>query len=433
MRLRHVLCKITSETEKIAVTIFFVNIFAYGRGLFATIFATRVSTEGIVILSYVMSIINVVNMVIFGMLSIISMEVAKAKNNIEYQQCLASFFTVSCMISCAVIIFMSVFMFISSQTHGELSVKFIITYLFGLIPFIFSTTLRYILLSHSYTSIIRKTNIITFVLCILFTLIIHYFFELSIISFSIGCGVGFVYNLFHLLYFSIKKEVVTYDLFSYLKGINRTKIVNLIYEGCKVSVVYASDAIVIAIIILLTLTYQEHYVIAIQVSLQIFLFTSFWITGFSNGIMITLPKYQSIKQSKKAMIIVINYILKSALKYSILVSLILIPCLGIILTSIFNLSGDSYKVASQEAYLILILIFFDFIRQSLFYILRLFNKVNVAIGISYSFFFCSVLMMIIFLNLRNSPVTFLIFYIGACICISGCFLCNLYGRQFTRR
>ncbi|APS58493.1 hypothetical protein AVI52_15445 [Piscirickettsia salmonis] len=49
--LSHHLAKISDGVSKIAYAIFFVNVFAYGRAFFATIFATRISHEAVISLA----------------------------------------------------------------------------------------------------------------------------------------------------------------------------------------------------------------------------------------------------------------------------------------------------------------------------------------------------------------------------------------------
>ncbi|MDN3611275.1 hypothetical protein ACODM8_20205 [Vibrio ostreicida] len=431
--MQHALNKIAVDTKKIAMAIFFVNVFAYGRGVFATAFATRLSTDAVIVLAYSMSIITIITMGVFGILSLIGMEISKAKDPLSYQQHVAKFFTVSVVLCVVVLIAMAVFMVIAQANHGQLCADFILVYAIGLMPFIFSTSLRYLLLAQSHTKIIKLTNVVTFVICVSFTLLFHSFFHLSIVSFALGCVVGFIYNLIHLGYFSVKHKVVTGAFLPHLNHCQPSEVVRFIVEGSKISAVYASDAVVSAFIILFTLSYADHYVVAIQVTLQLFLFASFWITGFSNGVMITLPKYRSVRQSKKAAQVVVHYIIKKAFSYFAVVALVLTLCARSILSSVFNLSGDAHHIATQEVYCLLILVFFDFIRQSLFYLLRLFDQVNSAVAVSYGFFFLSIISMAICRELGQSPIYFLLCYTLACLFISGSFLKKIHGYEFARR
>jgi Na+-driven multidrug efflux pump len=83
--LSHHLDKISSNISKIATAIFFVNFFAYGRVFFATILATRISHGAVVALSFSMSVMTVITMVIFGILSIVGQDIAQAKEEASYQ------------------------------------------------------------------------------------------------------------------------------------------------------------------------------------------------------------------------------------------------------------------------------------------------------------------------------------------------------------
>ncbi|APS70486.1 hypothetical protein AVI56_09270 [Piscirickettsia salmonis] len=172
--------------------------------------------------------------------------------------------------------------------------------------------------------------------------------------------------------------------------------------------------------------------IAVQITLQLFLFASFWITGFANGLMIELPKYKSVYKSKKSLKLIIRYIFKNSIIYFLLVSLIFILFSKIILEYIFNLHGLSYKVAHIEVYMVAILVLFDFIRQSLFYILRLFNQVMGAVIISYICLFFSVFLMFLVKFMDKSPVYFLFLYILSCLVILIIYFIKIYNNNFLR-
>ncbi|WP_395168421.1 hypothetical protein ACGP04_03705 [Piscirickettsia salmonis] len=429
----HHLAKISDGVSKIAYAIFFVNVFAYGRAFFATIFATRISHEAVVALSFSMSIMTVANMIIFGILSIIGMDIAGEKCQASYQNCIAKYVKISGLLCVSVLLLAIFFSLFTYYYIGLFAAKFILIYSIGFIPFIFSSALRYVLLAKSYSKIIKITNIITFVICISVTLACYCLFEsVSIVSFAYGCIIGFLYNFFHLLYFSLKRNIINVSFFKYIKYIKFSECLSFIYEGFKVSLVYASDSIICAIIIMLTLSYGESYVIAVQIILQLFLFASFWITGFANGLMIELPKYKSVYKSKKSLKLIIRYIFKSSIIYFLLVSLIFILFSKIILEYIFNLHGLSYKVAHIEVYMVTILVLFDFIRQSLFYILRLFNQVMGAVIISYICLFFSVFLMLLIKHMDKSPVYFLFLYILSCLVILIIYFIKIYNNNFLR-
>ncbi|ODN43137.1 hypothetical protein [Piscirickettsia litoralis] len=430
----HHLGKISSGVSKIASAIFFVNVFAYGRVFFATILATRISHEAVVALSFSMSVMTVANMIIFGILSIIGMDIAKAKDAGSYQSYIAKYFKISGLICVIVLLLAMLFALLTYGHVSLLATEFILVYAVGFIPFIFSSALRYILLARTYSKIIKITNIITFIICVVVTLLCYYLFEnTSIVSFAFGCIIGFLYNLLHLVHFSLKKEVISFSFLRDVKSTRWMECLRFIFEGCKVSLVYASDSIVCAIIIMLTLSYGESYVVAVQVALQLFLFASFWITGFANGVMIELPKYGSIRQSKKALKVVLSYIFKKAVIYWLSIAVILFLFSGVILKYIFNLHGLSYEIAHIEIHMVIVLVLFDFIRQSLFYILRLLNQVVSAVFFSYLIFAFSIILMLSLKYFEKAPAAFLALYVISCIVISILYLKKIINFRYARR
>jgi Na+-driven multidrug efflux pump len=432
--LSHHLDKISSNISKIATAIFFVNFFAYGRVFFATILATRISHGAVVALSFSMSVMTVITMVIFGILSIVGQDIAQAKGEASYQRHIAKYFKISLLISAVVLLLAFSFALLIYDHVGLLAAKFILVYAFGFIPFIFSTAFRYVLLAKSHDRIIKLTNVITFIVCVVMTLVCYYFFRhLSIVSFAFGCIIAFIYNLLHLTYFSLRKNIISFSFLKYVKTIAWVECLRFIYAGCQVSLVYASDSIVCAIIIMLTLSYGESYVVAVQVVLQLFLFASFWITGFANGVMIELPKYRSVGKSKKALRVILHYIFKKALVYWLIVAAILILFSGIILKYVFNLHGLPYEVAHAEVYVIVMLVLFDFIRQSFFYILRVLHQVKSAVFFSYLVFAVAIALMLVLQYFEVTPVAFLAIYIMSCVVISALYAKKIYNFKYVRR
>ena len=430
----HHLDKISSNISKIATAIFFVNFFAYGRVFFATILATRISHGAVVALSFSMSFMTVINMVIFGILSIIGQDIAQAKDEASYQSHIAKYFKISLLICVIALLFAFSFALLIYDRASLLATEFILVYAFGFIPFIFSSALRYIVLAKSHHKIIKLTNVITFVVCVVMTLLCYYFFRhLSIVSFAFGCIIAFIYNLLHLTYFSLRKNVISFSFLKYVKTIEWMECLRFIYAGCQVSLVYASDSIVCAIIIMLTLSYGESYVVAVQVVLQLFLFASFWIIGFANGIMIELPKYRSVGKSKKALRVILNYIFKKAVVYWLIIAAILILFSGIILKYVFNLYGLPYEVAHVEIYVIVVLVLFDFIRQSLFYTLRVLNQVTSAVFLSYLVFAAAIILMLVIQYVEVTPVAFLAIYVMSCVVISALYAKKIYNFKYIRR
>lgn len=421
--LSHRINKVSQEISHISWAIFFVNVFSAGRNFFATILATHISSEAVQALAFSLAIIMVVNMIVFGILSLIGSDFSHLKTRAEQQEKTANYRRVCFILSVLIIVFLSA-LYAVMNAYGKLSALnfvFMMTYAIAFVPFIYSSALRYMLLAHGHTAIIKLTNVITFALSVIITVICYIILpQLSIVCFAIGVLCAFIYNVWHLSIYAYQKKILLVDksAFFSIRLHDFLMSVRFIYQGVKVAFVYASDAMFSALIIMFTLHHNHEYILAVQVSLQLFMLASFWITGFANAIMIILPKNLVFQSSRKAFAILIYFILKACVRYMLIVAAVAIVFLYSIFADVFSLSGQSLVIARQEVYLILLLVGADFIRQTLFYILRSFKHMNYAIMTSYGVYVLAGIVIAILNYHWVTPVSYIVVYILASLAIA---------------
>jgi Na+-driven multidrug efflux pump len=428
----HQLDRISSAINKLTIAVFLVNLFAYGRGLFATILATRLSAEAVKTISFTLSIVTVANMIIFGVMSIIGAEFKKSDTLAVKQAHLMKYFIVS-----TIMIIFFVFVGVSFSIfsgYNEMVREFIFIYSFALIPFIYSSAIRYVLLAESCSRIINITNSIALFICIGSSSILHWCYQdPSIISFAYGCMIAFIYNFIHLTYFLVRRALLYVDFTTHSKSSQIKEACLFIYEGLQVAMIYSSDAIFFAFITILTLQHTYNYILAIQVVLQIYLFASFWIVGFANAAMITLADVKSLRVSKRALAVIFAFIVRRSIYYTLILAVFLMIAGDIILSHIFNLHQEAKEIARIEIYLIVLLFLVDFLREVVFYILRLFNQVAFAVRICYQYFILGAICILVIKYLNFSPIFYLLIYVISCTVITFVYTRKLFQNKFSRR
>lgn len=137
--------KLPLQIIAVAKSIFFVNIFSISRNLFITILSGFISEEAIMSVSLCVPIITVINMLILGILSTIGIDIEEELNDHVYSIKAAKYFYICLILVCIFsgIIFIFSVLLMDFCNLNLLTFKFMILYIFALIPFIFSSALRW--------------------------------------------------------------------------------------------------------------------------------------------------------------------------------------------------------------------------------------------------------------------------------------------------
>lgn len=251
---------IRKDILHIAFPVLFIQLAVFGRIFIATYVINQVSAQAIASFAVGIGIIQTITMLIIGILSAISIINSHQKSiSIIFTNYFLPYITISFII----IVFISFFLFTfskfsdffkkSPELQYDLNL-FMRAYIIGIPAFVFSTTLRFYLLSFKETRIISITNINGFIICAFFTIILSWHpFRIGAVGFAYAAALSFWYTLFHLLYYTWKRGLFP-QTFKNMRC-KLSYIIEILKEGIPMSLVYSVESVFFTILILITQKY----------------------------------------------------------------------------------------------------------------------------------------------------------------------------------
>ena len=200
---------IRKDILHIAFPVLFIQLAVFGRIFIATYVMSQVNAQATAAFASGIGIIQTITMVIIGLLSAISIINTHQKSiSIIFTNYFLPYIAISFIIIGVISFFLftfskfSDFFKISPELQYDVSL-FMRAYIIGIPAFVFSTTLRFYLLSFKKAKIISITNINGFIICAFFTMIFSWRpFDMGAVGFAYAAALSFWYTLFHLLYYT---------------------------------------------------------------------------------------------------------------------------------------------------------------------------------------------------------------------------------------
>ncbi|MSO13730.1 MATE family efflux transporter [Rickettsiales endosymbiont of Trichoplax sp. H2] len=294
---------IRKDILHIAFPVLFIQLAVFGRIFIATYVMNQVNAQAIASFAVGIGIIQTITMVIIGLLSAISI-INTHQNNIS--TIFSNYFLPYIVISFIIISIISFLLFIFPKFSDFFKISpelqynvnlFLCAYIIGIPAFVFSTTLRFHLLSFKKTKIISITNINGFIICALFTIIFSWHpFHMGASGFAYAAALSFWYTLFHLLYFTWKNKLLPKTLKN--MRLKFHYIIEILKEGVPMSLVYSVESVFFTVLILVTQKYAIEYITSYQIVIQIILLFLIWPLAVGQGAIIIIGQNYSNKTIK---------------------------------------------------------------------------------------------------------------------------------------
>ncbi|MFK7761094.1 MAG: MATE family efflux transporter [Candidatus Midichloriaceae bacterium] len=294
---------IRKDILHIAFPVLFIQLAVFGRIFIATYVINQVSAQAIASFAVGIGIIQTITMLIIGILSAISIINSHQKSiSIIFTNYFLPYITISFII----IVFISFFLFTFSKFSDFFKISpelqydvnlFMRAYIIGIPAFVFSTTLRFYLLSFKETRIISITNINGFIICAFFTTILSWHpFRIGAVGFAYAAALSFWYTLFHLLHYTWKRGLFP-QTFKNMRC-KLSYIIEILKEGIPMSLVYSVESVFFTILILITQKYAIEYITSYQVVIQLILLFLIWPLAVGQGTIIIIGHNYSNKTIK---------------------------------------------------------------------------------------------------------------------------------------
>jgi Na+-driven multidrug efflux pump len=294
---------IRKDILHIAFPVLFIQLAVFGRIFIATYVMNQVSAQATASFAICIGIIQTITMLIIGLLSAIIIINAHQKSmSIIFNNYFLPYIVISFIIISVISFFLfsfpkfSDFFKISQELQYDVNL-FMRAYIIGIPAFVFSTTLRFYLLSFKRAKIISITNINGFIICAFFTIILSWHpFHIGTVGFAYAAALSFWYTLFHLLYYTWKC-----GLFPQTFKNMRCKIsyiIEILKEGIPISIFYSVESVFFTVLILITQKYAIEYIASYQVVIQLILLFLIWPLAVGQGVIIIIGHGYSDKTIK---------------------------------------------------------------------------------------------------------------------------------------
>jgi MATE family multidrug resistance protein len=294
---------IRKDILHIAFPVLFIQLAVFGRIFIATYVMSQVNAQATATFAIGIGIIQTITMVIIGLLSAISIINTHQKSmSIIFTNYFLPYIAISFIIIGVITFFLfafskfSDFFKISPELQYDVSL-FMRAYIIGIPAFVFSTTLRFYLLSFKKAKIISITNMNGFIICAFFTVIFSWRpFDMGAVGFAYAAALSFWYTLFHLLYYTWKCGLFPQKLKN--MKLKFHYIIEILKDGVPMSLVYSVESVFFTVLILITQKYAIEYITSYQVVIQLILLFLIWPLAVGQGAIIVIGHSYSDKTIK---------------------------------------------------------------------------------------------------------------------------------------